>query len=145
MNGGEITTLEIGFPGGKQVEARFGPHRVLTDQPADAGGTGAAPGPFDLFLASIGTCAGVYALGFCQARGLSTQGLRIVQDVTSEEGLPSHVRLRVFLPVGFPDKYRAALLRAVESCKVKKTIARQPAFAVEVGAEQHAGQNPDGS
>jgi putative redox protein len=34
--------------------------------------SGSAPSPFDLFMLSIGTCAGYYVLTFLQQRGLST-------------------------------------------------------------------------
>lgn len=33
-------------------------------------------------------------------------------------------------PEGFPERHRAGLLRAVENCKVKKTITLQPTFLV---------------
>lgn len=126
------TEIEVSFPGGKRVDARIGAHHVTTDQPASLGGDGAAPAPFDLFLASLATCAGIYALGFCQARGLSTEGLRLRQLVEDdpETHLPKRIRLEVTPPAGFPEKYRAGLARAVDGCKVKKTIARQPELSV---------------
>ena len=49
----------IDFPGGSRVDAHFGPFAVATDQPPASG----APTPFALFLASIGTCAGI-SFGF---------------------------------------------------------------------------------
>ena len=64
----------IDFPGGARVDAHFGPYTVKTDQPPSGGGQGSAPAPFSLFLASIGTCAGIYVLGFCRQRGLPTDG-----------------------------------------------------------------------
>ena len=73
------TTIEVSFPGGKRVDARVGGFTMATDQPTELGGDGSAPAPFDLFLASIATCAGIYVLGFCQARGLATDGLALVQ------------------------------------------------------------------
>ena len=60
--------MEIRFPGGLEVEAVHEGFTILTDQPVAQGGAGAAPSPFDLFLASIGTCAGLYALMFCRQR-----------------------------------------------------------------------------
>jgi putative redox protein len=45
------------------------------------GGGGSAPTPFWLFLASLGTCAGIYVLGFCRQRGLPTDGIRLVRRV----------------------------------------------------------------
>ena len=124
--------IELSFPGGKRVVAQLGAHRIETDQSVALGGDDAAPAPFDLFLASIATCAGIYALGFLQARGLSTDGLRLTQHVDLDEAtqLPHNVRLSLTLPPDLPDKYRAALVRTVENCKVKKTIAAMPSFEV---------------
>ena len=107
---------------------------VRTDQPVEAGGAGSAVAPFDLFLASLATCAGIYVLGFCQARGLSTEGIGLRQhlDVNPATKLPSHIRLELTLPASFPDKYRAAVVRAAEGCKVKKTMAAAPVINVVV-------------
>lgn len=129
--------IELSFPGGKRVVAQVGAHRIETDQPVDLGGEGAAPAPFDLFLASLATCAGVYALGFLQARGLSTEGLRVWQQVEldPESHVARSVRISLSLPPTVPEKYRAAIVRAVENCKVKKTIAAAPSFEVVLASE----------
>lgn len=126
--------IVVEFPGGKRVDARVGAFTIATDQPVSAGGQASAPAPFDLFLASIAACAGIYALGFCQARNLSTEGLRVEQEVVEDPTthLPTEIRLRVTPPVGFPERYRDALVRAVDGCKVKKTVLRQPTFAVSL-------------
>jgi ribosomal protein S12 methylthiotransferase accessory factor len=124
--------IEVTFPEGKRVDAQVGDFVIRTDQPASLGGGGAAPAPFDLFLASIATCAGIYVLGFCQARGLPTEGLGVVQKTEYDEvtKLPSRIRLELRLPPGFPEKYRTAIVRAAEGCKVKKTMAAGPVFEV---------------
>jgi ribosomal protein S12 methylthiotransferase accessory factor len=133
--------IDISFPGGRRVVAQVGAHRIETDQPVELGGNDAAPAPFDLFLASIATCAGVYALGFLQARALSTEGLRMRQIVETDDTthLPTRIRLELTLPPDVPEKYRAAVVRAVENCKVKKTMAAMPSFEVVLSdAEQSA-------
>lgn len=136
--------IRITFPGGKRVDAHLGEHTVRTDQPAAGGGEGSAPAPFDLFLASLGTCAGIYVLGFLQARGLSTEGLAITQHVEKDEaGKLAEVRLEITLPPGVPEKYRPAIVRAAEQCKVKKTLEAPPAMVVRltndpVGPVAHA-------
>lgn len=124
--------IELTFPGGKRVVAQIGAHRIETDQPSDLGGQDAAPAPFDLFLASLATCAGIYALGFLQARGLSTEGLGLRQRVEFDpvSHLPTGIRLELTPPADLPEKYRGALQRAVENCKVKKSIANPPVFEV---------------
>lgn len=124
--------LKITFPGQKRVDASFDGFTVHTDQPMSGGGEGSAPGPFDLYIASLGTCAGIYVLGFCQARQLSTEGLSLTQhvDFDAETHLPTKVSLTVHLPEGFPEKYRTAIVRTAEQCKVKKSIAAPPEVLV---------------
>jgi putative redox protein len=127
-------SMDMRFPGGVAVEAAFDGFKVRTDQPRTAGGGGSAPSPFDLFLASIGTCAGFYALRFCQQRGLPTGGLalRLTTERDSEKKCLSRIRIEIDLPPDFPEKYREAILRAVDQCTVKRHIVTPP--VVEVAA-----------
>ena len=119
--------MTIDFPGGSRVDAHFGPFTVATDQPPAA----SAPSPFATFLASIGTCAGIYVLGFCQQRGLSTANLRITESThTGPDGMIDRIDLDVELPPDFPDKYRDAVIRAAEQCTVKKHLERPPSINV---------------
>ena len=124
--------IEVTFPGGKRVDAKVGEFVVQTDQPVELGGAGSAIAPFELFLASLATCAGIYALGFCQARKLPTEGLKLTQryELDPETKLPAKVSITLQLPEGFPEMYRGAIVRAVEGCKVKKTVLSQPVFEV---------------
>ena len=130
--------MEITFPGGLRVEAIHEGYRIRTDQPALAGGEGTAPSPFDLFLASIGTCAGYYALRFLQQRNLDTAGLGVTMTADTG-GAGQHVgriRIDVTLPPAFPQKYRDALVRAIDQCKVKRHLDEPP--VVEVVARPRA-------
>jgi putative redox protein len=122
----------IDFPGGARVDAHFGPYTVSTDQPPAGGGEGSAPTPFALFLASMGTCAGIYVLGFCRQRGLPTDGIRIVQRMHSNpfSGMVSQVDLEIQVPPTFPEKYRPSLIRSAELCAVKKHFEQPPAFEI---------------
>ena len=122
----------IDFPGGARVAAHFGPYTIQTDQPPRAGGEGSAPTPFATFLASIGTCAGIYVLGFCQRRGIPTDGLRLIQRVEAEptSGMVRTIRLEIELPAGFPERYKEAVIRAAEQCAVKKHFEDPPVFEI---------------
>ena len=124
--------MQIYFPGGKRVYADYGGFTIETDQPARGGGDDSAPAPFDLFLASIGTCAGIYALGFMQQRGIDPQGSRITMRMHRDQdaGLISKIDLELQLPAGFPEKYRAAVLNAMNLCTVKKHLHHPPAFEI---------------
>jgi ribosomal protein S12 methylthiotransferase accessory factor len=132
----------IDFPGGARVDAHFGPYTVRTDQPPQGGGEGSAPTPFAMFLASIGTCAGIYVAGFCRQRGISTQGLRLRQDLEIDPatGMVSQVKLDIEVPADFPEKYLPSLVRAADQCAVKKHFEHPPAFAIQtIVAESVAG------
>ena len=122
----------IDFPGGARVDAHFGPFTVATDQPPQGGGQGSAPTPFDTFLASLGTCAGIYVLGFCRQRSIDPQGIRLLQRVEYDEptGHAKTIRLDIQLPASFPEKYKSAVIRAAEQCKVKQHLERPPVFYV---------------
>ncbi|MHB8087833.1 MAG: OsmC family protein [Anaerolineaceae bacterium] len=122
----------IDFPGGARVDAHFGPYTVMTDQPPMGGGAASAPTPFALFLASLGTCAGIYVLGFCNQRGLPTEGIRIIQRVQTDRstGKTENIELEIQVPPDFPEKYYPALVRSAEQCKVKQVIENPPTFNV---------------
>ncbi|GAB4503966.1 MAG: OsmC family protein [Anaerolineales bacterium] len=124
--------MMIDFPGGARVDAHFGPYTVATDQPPAGGGEGSAPTPFAVFLASLGTCAGIYVLGFCRQRNLPTDGIRIVQRVYSNPmtGMVGKVELEIQVPPTFPEKYRPSLIRSAELCAVKKHLEQPPAFEI---------------
>jgi putative redox protein len=121
----------IDFPGGAQVDAHFAGQTVKTDQPPPSG-AGSAPTPFAVFLASIGTCAGIYVLGFCQSRGIPTDEVRLVQHVSRDPatGLVGRITLEIQVPPSFPQKYYAALVRSASQCAVKKHLEHPPEFDV---------------
>ena len=118
----------IDFPGGSRVDAHFGKFTVATDQPPVA----SAPTPFAVFLSSIGTCAGIYVLGFCQQRGIPTDGVRIVQRVYSNPmtHMVDKIDLEIQVPNSFPDKYRDSLIRSADLCAVKKHLENPPTFEI---------------
>jgi ribosomal protein S12 methylthiotransferase accessory factor len=124
--------IEITFPGGARVDASFGPFTVFTDQPPKAGGEGTAPSPFNHFLVSIGTCAGIFVLNFMRNRDIPSDGVHIIQRVNSnvETEMVDDIEIEIQLPADFPDKYRAAIIRAVELCTVKKHIEQPPQFII---------------
>ncbi len=124
--------MEITFDGGKIITAHTHGHSIITDQAVDNGGTDTAPAPFDLFLASIGTCAGIYVKSFCDNRNIPAQGIKIIQshEWNQETGLPTAIKLDIKLPAGFPEKYKASLIHVAELCKVKKSIINPPKFEI---------------
>ena len=122
----------VDFPGGARVDAHFAEFVVPTDQPPSGGGEGSAPTPFATFLSTIGTCAGIYVLGFCRQRGISTDGIRLVQRMSVDPmtRLVNDVEVSIELPAGFPEKYAEAVVRSAEQCAVKKHFEHPPVIRV---------------
>jgi putative redox protein len=124
--------MEITFAGGKKVNASFKGHIHKTDQPVTSGGENSAPSPYELFLASVGTCAGIYVKSFCDQRNLPTDKIRLIQSLeyNTETRLPSKISIEIQVPPDFPEKYREAVINAAELCAVKRTIANPPVFDI---------------
>lgn len=124
--------MNITFPGGKRVNAEFDQFTVKTDQSVKDGGDGSAPEPYDIFSASIGTCAGIYVLSFCRKRNIDTENLKMSLRIEKNPKtyLIETMTIHISLPSDFPDKYKASVIRAAELCTVKRTIENPPAFHV---------------
>ncbi len=127
--GSEMT---VTFPGGRRVNVSFGDFEIATDQSVENGGDASAPEPFELFMASLASCAGAYIAGFCGRRDLATSELRLTQSWDRDStGRLAKVTLHVEVPESFPEKYHDALVRAANQCAVKKVLDDPPEVVVE--------------
>ena len=135
--------MEVTFPGGLAVDATYRGRLIHTDQPVRSGGDDTGPPPFDLFLASIATCAGFYALTFCRKRGVDTRDLRVtLEPIRDPETRRFHrMKIDIALPAEFPEKYVAAVVRAVNQCTVKRHIVDPPEFEVAAHVADPVGVN----
>lgn len=127
-----MKSITVTFPGGKRVDAHYDGRTVRTDQSVKNGGEGSAPEPFDLFFVSMATCVGIYALEFCNARKLNTEGLgvRLQAQRDPEKKLFTPIRIEVTCPKDFPEELKGAVLKTVNLCTVKKHIVTPPEFEV---------------
>ncbi len=126
--------IKVTFPGGLRVDAEYKGRVIQTDQPVYQGGEGTAPAPFDLFLASLATCAGFYVITFCQKRGVSTESASLVMktEKNPESKRIEKISIEIQLPPEFPEKYKSAVIKAVDTCTVKAHILNPPQFETEV-------------
>ncbi len=129
--------MNISFPGGVAVQADYKGFSILSDQPEANGGADQAPSPFDLFLASLGNCAGFFALRFCQQRQLDTKGLSLTLKGSWDPAAHrlARVAINIQLPAGFPEKYREAIIKATDQCAVKRAILDPPEFSVSTSLD----------
>jgi len=130
--------MEISFPGGNKVDAKYKGFVIKTDQPIHSGGEGTAPEPFSLFLSSIGTCTGVYILRFCQEREISTENLKMIIRTEKKEvtHMVDKIKMDIHAPNTFPDKYKNAMIKAASLCTVKKHLEKPPKIEISVTKKQ---------
>jgi len=120
--------MKIYFPGNKRVYAEYKGFTIKTDQSVHNGGDGSAPQPFDLFLASIGTCTAAYVNAFCQRRGIDPKEVAVIQSVEKDPAkrMITRINIKIQLPPDFPEKYKTALIKSASQCAVKKHMEDEP-------------------
>ena len=125
--------IRVTLPGGMRVDAEYKGFVFKTDQPPHSGGDGSAPAPFDHFLASIATCAGFYVLAFCRERKIPTENIRLVMGMerNPQKKMIGKINIWIELPPDFPDKYKNAVIKAVDTCSVKAHMLDPPVFEIQ--------------
>lgn len=128
----EPMEMKVYFPDNKRVFADYKGFTIETDQPEHGGGDDSAPAPFDLFVASIGTCAGIFMLDFMQRRDIPTDdaGITLSTERDQSTGLIGKITLDLHLPAEFPAKYKDAIVHVVDLCSVKRHLHQPPQFAI---------------
>ena len=116
--------MKIYYPGNKKVFADINGFTVKTDQAKQSGGDGEYPEPFTLFLASLGTCAGIYVKVFCDQRKISTENISLSQEqhFNPAKRIIDKIELVINIPGDFPEKYEAAMIKTASLCAVKKHL-----------------------
>ena len=128
--------MDIKLVGGQKIFAVYKGFTIQTDQSVKDGGDNSAPTPSDLFFVSLGACAGLYALRFCEKRKIDTEALKIGMELQSNQKthMVEKIVFKVSLPPEFPEKYTSALIKAMNLCYVKKHLEQPPEFEFDVDA-----------
>jgi putative redox protein len=126
--------LEVDLAQGFRFKAVCRNHEVITDQSEKEGGTDQAMTPAELFIASLGTCIGVYAVRFCRRHNLPTEGLKVSMDwtVVKDPVRIGSVKAEIHYPHDIPDAERQGLLRMAEACFVHESIVHKPEIVIEL-------------
>lgn len=130
--------IKVHFAGGQKIDCTLkSGHVVRSDQPEKAGGENTAPAPYELFLASLATCAGYFVNEFLSSRGIPADGvsLRMEYERDPETHLAVKVRYQLDLPAEFPAKYKGAIVRAMDQCTVKRQLAHPPEFSIRTSLD----------
>ncbi len=126
--------MEVNLEQGFFFKAVCGGHEVFTDQHQAEGGADKAMTPAELFVASLGTCIGVYAVRFCQRHNLPTDGLRVGLDwtVVKDPWRIGSIKAEIHYPYNISEAEKKGLMRMAESCFVHESITHPPEMVIEL-------------
>lgn len=129
-----LNEIKVEFGPGKKLSAVNDDYCIDVDMPVSEGGGNSAPEPLHLFLASLATCAAHYARKFCDSKSLSMEGLglKVRYKFNDDRNQITKFTYELTIPEGFPEKDKAALLRALDLCPIKKLLLNPPAFQLEI-------------
>ena len=125
--------IKVNFLDKLRLEAKFDDFTVIADQSIRYKGDGSAPGPFDYFLASSALCAAYFVKLYCDARGISTENIRLSQNniVDPDNRYRQIFKIQIELPADMSAKDRQGILRSIDRCTVKKVVQAGPEFVIE--------------
>jgi len=123
----------IKYLGGTKFSAEARGHRLLSDQPVGNSGTDLGMTPPELMLASLGTCAGYYAMQYLRVRSLPMEELtvRVSAEKAVQPARLGSFRITVSAP-GVEGRHREGLIRAVRSCLIHQTLEHQPSIDLQL-------------
>jgi putative redox protein len=132
---GDAQGMDVRFVAGEAYEVTVRGHRVVVDQPADAGGQDAAPTPTELFVASLATCVAYYAGRYLTRHGYSREGLAVSAGYEMAGDRParvSNIRLMVRVPACLPPQRWAALRAVASHCTVHNSLTDPPSVSIDL-------------
>jgi putative redox protein len=124
--------------GSVQFEIRARSHVIVSDQPAENFGHDEGMTPPELFLASLGSCAGFYAAQYLRKHRLATQGtrVRVTAEKVKDPARIDNFRIEVEVSGELSDAHRAGVEEAVHHCLIHNTLLHPPKVTIAVESRE---------
>jgi putative redox protein len=113
----------------------IGPHQLLADEPAEAGGGDAGPNPYELVMAGLGACTSMTVRMYAERRNWPLERVHVdltfsrihavdCHDCTRKKGIVNRIETRITLIGELSEIQRQRLLHVANSCPVHRVLSR---------------------
>lgn len=127
------TPVTLRTRGSFRTEVDAGPHHFVLDEPADAGGNGEGPTPYDMLASALGGCTAMTLHYYAGRENLPLEGVDIAiehdrqhakdcVDCETQSGFIHRFRVSIRLHGPLDAAQREKLLSIAKRCPVSKTL-----------------------
>jgi putative redox protein len=122
-------------------------HRIVVDEPSDAGGQDAGPTPYELLLGALGACTAITVRLYAGRKSWPLEAAEVhlshervhardCEDCDNPQGSAflDRITKRLVLQGPLSDEQRARLLEVAERCPVQRTLLQSVVVRTESAA-----------
>jgi putative redox protein len=131
------------------TEVTAGRHKLLADEPIEAGGEDTGSSPYELLLASLGSCTVMTLRLYAARQGWPLDAVTVVlshdriyaedcADCETKDGRLDRISREITLDGDLTVEQRARLMRIAERCPIHRTLTSEIVIETRAGGAASA-------
>src|SRR6516165_392293 len=119
-----------------QQSISIGPHRLIADEPAAAGGEDTGPGPYDFLLAGLGACTSMTMRLYADRKSLPLDRVTVTlkhsrihamdcEECETREGMLDQIDRIISMEGTLDAEQRSKLMEIADKCPVHRTLTSE--------------------
>jgi uncharacterized OsmC-like protein len=134
--GDSRSVIVRGSAAGFAQEIHAGPHRLLADEPASAGGTDTGPSPYDLLLSALGACTSMTVAMYARRKAWALEEVTVhlrhskihaadCAECETKERLLDRIERDIHFSGPLTEEQQSKLLEIANKCPVHRTLTSE--------------------